>query len=498
MRNTLDYPLRIIATQRILHGERPYVDFQVLYGPLSYYISALLQYPLRHLPPVYSANAENFLCCAIYFAILFGCALRHSVNRLVFSVVLPVAVYAACFIGEYSYYSLLSLLPLGIAACIAPRAFGAGSGSVPRQVLIGILIALGVFMRINFGLYLGASVLVTGLAGLILRRTAVITAAARSLMVAVLAAAALAAIFNAVHILRPSIADTLAYIGLAPASRHIPLSAVLPNAALRPLLISFGAMLVAMLLSVPARLRRSGLEGELVGDLLLCAFASYAAFRFDEVHIYPALLLTLLLLVVRTDSLGAAGSSGISVAWRSTVFAMQAVLFLVCIACWQQRAGPRVLKERYDLWRVPWDDQHGIRNGVSLSPAALQLIQQLDAKRRPGEEVFIGNRQGSCQSTYDMCADIGLYLAIGTLPRQHVWWFDTTSTAFDEVQQEIIAELERRRTPWVIVESAETVGKAPIAHQEAPRFTQYVQTHYSPRHFEQDLDGTKLVLQSRK
>jgi hypothetical protein len=85
----------------------------------------------------------------------------------------------------------------------------------------------------------------------------------------------------------------------------------------------------------------------------------------------------------------------------------------------------------------------------------------------------------ACQSTFDMCTNIGLYLADNTLPRQPIWYFDTASTPYPDIQQRIVDGLQARRTPWIGVQDVFVPDPIGGPTTRSTLLIDYVLSHYS-------------------
>jgi hypothetical protein len=134
---TLDYPIQILSAQRVLQGERPYRDFQVLYGPLGAYVAAAFEWPLRRLPPVTSFQWYVYAALGLFYCVVCVRFSRVRVARPLFligSVVLLMGSVNA--IAPLAYYSLPMTLP-AIAAIVLLPLTVAGPRSRPGKLRAG-------------------------------------------------------------------------------------------------------------------------------------------------------------------------------------------------------------------------------------------------------------------------------------------------------------------------------------------------------------------------
>ena len=476
----LDFPIQVISTQRVLRGERPHADFEALYGPVGHYTSALAEYPLRFLPPAMAANCFYLLCSFGFLAIavyVAGRQIPESRPRFYLGV-LALLVFSTAVLSTYSFYSLPAQLPLYLALLLLSSAFGEIT-SGPRspalaQAAIGMLIGLAIFTRLNFGVYLPIAIAITGMFAFLFGNRRAALGALGCLLAASVMCFVLLGLFAALGIAGPEIADMRRYIPRWAASRGLPLRS-------NPHLILFWLVLLAAtgsLLKVGAKLRRRQADSTLVAHILLYLFISYSLFRFDQEHAYPAALLSLLLV---SDFAFPALRSAPAPSRRSWVgIAEWHWLTVTLIISWFTLGpfGQFNIQRARTYWGSVRQHVPLTRQGVWVYPLEASLLDYLDSVRRPNEEFYVASEQGSCQSTHDNCANLSLYLAEKTLPREKLWYFDTASTAYPEVQEAVVDELRRHETPWIILERLPRRNGAPIDRPEARILTDFVLTNY--------------------
>jgi hypothetical protein len=483
----LDYPIQVISAQRILHGEIPYVDFQVLYGPIGHYFAALVEWPLRSLPPATAANCFYYLSTLLFLVLVIHLASRiPPAEPAVFLAALFVIFISVPTLAILSYYSLPSLLPLFLAMVCATPAIQNAPASYSRalyyQAATGTLLAIEVFTRINFGVYLGIAIAITGLLAFLfgLRQTAI--AALRCLAFALVASSILLLVFTAAGMLRPAIADMMRYIPRAAASRNAPWRSY----ANRHLLRVTSLAVALFLLWVPRKIIRRQIDGTLLPYLVLCAFVSYSLFRFDPVHLYP--LIALLLIIGCTPDLPPARTFDPNASGRRSRVdeissrIMQPVQLLAvslfALVPFGGDMGLHTIHPALDYWRHPAKRPIAV-NGIPISSPELDLLARLNALRTRGEAIYWAGIPGSCQTTTDMCVNLALYLADRSLPATKIWFFDTASTPYEDVQRQIIQDLEKEKTPWIGMQGLIETNSDVPPHPEVNLLQNYVLDHYA-------------------
>ncbi len=478
----LDFPIQVISTQRVLRGERPHADFEALYGPVGHYMSAAAEYPLRSLPPATAAACFYLLCALGFLAITVYVARRQIPDRRprFYLGVLALLLFSAPVISTYSFYSLPAQFLIFLALLLLPSAFGETTSRLRStalaQAAVGLLIGLAIFTRLNFGVYLPTAIAIAGMLAFLFGNRGAARGAVGCLLAAAIVCVLLLGLFAAFGIAGPEIADMRLYIPRWAASRGLPLRS-------NPHIILFWLVLLAAtgsLLKVAAKLFRRQADSSLVPHILLYLFISYSLFRFDQEHAYPAALLSLLLV---SDFAFPALRSAPTPPRRSWMSVADWHWLTVTLMISWFTLGP-FGQFNIQRARTYWGSlrQHVplTRQGVWVYPLEASLLDYLDSVRRPGEEFYVASEQGSCQSTHDNCANLSLYLAAKTLPTEKLWYFDTASTAYPEVQQAVVDELRRRETPWIILETLPRRNGAPIDRPEARVLTDFILTNYEP------------------
>ena len=500
---TLDYPIQILSADRILHGELPFRNFQVLYGPLGHYAAAAFLWPFRKLQPITAFEWYVYVAVLAFYAVVCLRLSRLRLARPVFffgSILLLAATVDT--IAPLAYYSLPMTLPLvAVVVCLPRTVPGTGSSPHAWQVLCGVLIGAEFLVRINFGVYLAVAVLLTGMAAFLFRNRPVAVAAFRCLIVALLAFCVLMAVFAAAGIAAPAMADMRVYVPRAAAGRALPWKL---NAN-HTLVLLTGIAAASLLATALPRLRKGLIGFWLVPYLLVCAFFSYALFRFDPVHLIPLLMMALLLLFeLPADAMPAeAVTFPRPVRWFGLV-EVQVLLVLLLFLRIDLQLKPFYvhLPGSRRVWPhspLVQTDMVVVRHGTEILASEASMLDRLDAMRKPEQEIFWASAPGSCQSTFDACTNLALYLADGILPRQKIWYFDTASTPFEDVQRSIVHGLDAAKTPWVGVQDVYVHQQLGIAHPESSLLQNFIQSHYV-RVFTSDIPGAnrKYSIYARK
>lgn len=489
VKSPLDYPIQIISTQRILHGELPYRDFQTFYGPLGYYVSAFFLWPFRALPAVVSFNSYVFACLVLCYAIVCFVFSRVRVFRPLFLIGGAFLIArSAKTLATIAFYSLPMLLPVVLAAVTVQLAVESPARSSRRalfwQCISGGLIAAEIFIRINFGFYLAFAILLTGVAAFLAGNKPVALAALRCLIAAVAVAFLLLGIFALAGIAAPFITDLRFYLPHAVPGRNVPWKYVDD----KKLAVVTAISLFTTLLRTIGRLYRRDIGFWLVPYILLCGFFSYTFLRFDIVHILPFLVFSLLLLGDLPATRPTMSPTGLTTSqpWYRSYVGLPELQLFVLLFLFHQRAiglleihlfGPPKTLQPYFMPTSP--EPSTVLRNVSLFTKEADMLHRLDALRKPGDEVFWMSAPGSCQSTFDMCANMSLYLAEDILPRQRIWYFDTVTTPYDEVQQRIVDGLEAGKTPWIGVQDVFVRNTIGIGKPESTLLENYVLAHYT-------------------
>jgi hypothetical protein len=246
-------------------------------------------------------------------------------------------------------------------------------------------------IRINFGVYLAIAVAIIGVAASIFGKRAVAVAALRCLILAGVAGCVLLGILAAAGIAGPALADMRDYLPRAAAGRALPWK-MNPNHRLFEVTIPTVACL---LIGSVSRLRRGLIGFWLVPYLLLCAFFSYAVFRFDALHLVPLLMISLLLLFERREDVTGTGkaSQARGIHW----FGLPEVQVLLLLLLFAQIApvlphpGLRALLIARPSTPPPQPaapiDAYTVRHGAGILTQEASMLDRLDRMRKPGEEI---------------------------------------------------------------------------------------------------------------
>jgi hypothetical protein len=489
--STLDYPIQIISTFRILHGEVPYRDFQTLYGPLGYYIAAAFIWPLRVHTPVNGANCYVVACLTIFYAILCTALARLRLRRPVFLVGSATLVAASApFFLAVGWYSLPMLLPVVFATITlqftVPSPIRSPARALLWQSVTGALLAAQMFIRFNFGLYPIFAIAVVAAAAYFFGDRRIAAAGLRCLAFTVGFLALLSMVFAAEGILVPFLSDMRMYLIHNAAGRTVPWKYVDHT-----IVYATAASFIATLLRSLPRIFRRRIDFSLVPYITLSGFLTYTIVRFDTVHLLPFLALSLLLLA---DPSGDAPSKGTQ-PWYRSCFGLPELQLFGLILLLQLLSPMRYISGlEWRLLHIPAHtfsiaSQHpGVvfgpqpvtgRHQVALYTSEADMLDRLDKLRKPTDEVFWMSAPDACQSTFDMCTNLGLYLADNMLPREPVWYFDTPTTPYPALQQHMIEGLQANRTPWVGVQEVYVPNPIGGPSVRSSLLIDYVRSHYS-------------------
>jgi hypothetical protein len=485
--NGFDYAQYVITAQRILNGERPYVDFYVSYGPLAHYQTSAAVWLLHSMPAASAINILFAVCAVAYFAIsgIYAKGLyRESPGY--FAGYCAVLLASAPVIGSYSYYSLLTLLCVVVSFPLVDIA--ASGRDVRTRVLaaaaVGALSAVAFLDRFNFGVYMIAAVTVGGIIALIFRRKSTAAAFFLAVAIAFVTLAVFLACFWPSGIASRYIRDLPGFVSQSLDARAIPYRLIahriiLKLAALGAAIVAFRALLLLLRGEVDSRVVKCGIT--------LCFFI-YSLYRFDIEHIVPFFALSALLIrdhdvKVVSDATDARLLTFLpripAILWTSGALTSRAALVVILLISYVLLDSRGVVRSRLnDLSGGPLV-QHGTkREGMYVSRAEATMLDKLDRLRQPGETVFWAPVAGSCESTFHACVNLALYVAERTVPTPWMWYFDPTFTASGEMQRGILSDLERQKTVWIgmqgLLADAEPRGKI----REATVLQDYVRANY--------------------
>ena len=482
--NSLDFPIQVISTLRILRGEVPFRDFQTVYGPLGYYLSAAFVWLFRFHSPVLAFNCYNLFCLAAFYGILCVRFAKLRLPRpiLLFGGALLIA-YSAKILTVLSWYSLPMLLPVIVAnetlqfTVESPtRSF---KSALVWRCVTGALLAAETFIRFNFGLYLAVAVLFVGIGALVVKNKPVAAAALQILALTAVFLGIFSSAFGAAGILIPFLSDIHTYIRTFTAGRNESWPYV-PHWLAICTAVSFTVIVLRPI----RRILRGQIDFSLAPYIVLCGCVSYTVPRFDSLHLVPFFVFSLILICDPGDIQSAPNAH----VGAPSLLGLPELQIFVLFYLFHIAPREFVTPYPFDHLISPGLSHMAIaskpepstqRNGVQLYSKESEMLQRLHGLRKPGDEIFWMSTPQACQSTFDWCTNLNLYIANGEIPRPSIWYFDTVTTPYPDTQQQIIQDLQAEKTPWIGVEDVfvpNTVG-GPSVHSTA--LIDYVLQHYA-------------------
>jgi hypothetical protein len=483
---TFDLPAAVISAARVANGDRPFIDMNVLYGPVGHYIVASVIRAFPSLPPMTSSERLFFLVSVINLLLITWGTMWLTQKRpyLRWAAVACLVIWGPMFV-RFSYFSGIPFV-IWICACmLAWMGLSDEDAGRPRDMAIAGLGLIGVLMlaiKINFGLYL----LTIGFGVIVIRVLAKRRAAARALIFYCASSIAglvfYAGIMWSTGMLGPYLADMRQFVQHA-SSRQLPLSTLTGTNLLQ--FVDVSAVLV-LLLVVAWQYRHSRIASVIQYYVLLsaCSF-HYLTHRFDGHHFHMflvvALYACLVVLAHHQESR------------FTTAMLTGAVLALMMMAVPESWGA---VVSRIGLFFPAFNPQHNNdanttdvrassaypsvrRGGVQIFPEEAVMLDYVEAQMGAADRVLWATVPGSCQSSYDACVNNMLYMAEGRLPSGRFWLFDTPVTPFPEIQEQMIADLTAK--PVRVVGMQKNWVANPLGHNipESDLLYKYVQAHYN-------------------
>jgi hypothetical protein len=507
-----DLPIQTISAMRAM-SEAPYRDFNALYGPAGHLLQGAFLRVMAWAGPI-AASRLYFALQAAVGVLLFVWVLRRvepAWRTLAAAVVGPGIIVFACYSGL-----AMNLL---LAGLVAAEAAGDVERSAARRVAAGVALAalavLGIFVRLNFGLYAALA----GTVALAARIRRADPAAARVFAAYAVAGVTLTAlvlaVFAAAGALQPYVAQTAGY--LARVGRRTPPwgSQALFAPALAATVVLQAVALAALGLGAARRSAGAAYAGALLLPLL-----SYLFLRFDGHHLYPLLVLFVVIGLVATPErpplraavaaalIGAA--VGLASGTQPGPMVLGAVFGGLAAAVMAGAGAPRMaLVQAVPLvaavalssalsashvrpvWRFAFNASTYARNpevygarpvraGFLLAPDEAALVDELRRQGIRDGEWFLAAAPGTCGCSNDVCVNTALYLAAGALPSVRYWIFDPPTTAFPDVQERIVEDLERTHPRLVVLQRLREATSCPGSegHLEASVLYDYLERRY--------------------
>ena len=487
--NPLDYPFNVITTGRVLEGQKPYVDFALVYGPLTPYLNAVGMLPFLFLPLVPAYNLFYAACIMAYLAFLLWMLLRLLPGHVIPFAALT--IYTALFLpifAHYAYYSFLPVAMLIAAMYLSRRVFAVHltiRQKAPALALMSLLAVAAFFTRINTGAYIFLGLGVVGLCTLISQRGRNWREPATLAAGTMLSAAVTMGILSCLGILGPYVQDMILFLPRYKA-RQLPL----PYNSIELILVTLLVVLLLLLLIDLARRHRFG-AGILSIVISICSY-QYTLQRFDIEHLYSLFpLLPFVCWHIKTDYEDKPGTFSFYAGkkhletWTAPALWIErlswGVMLLIAISC--VSLSSQILRESAYYWTYCFELGHSFTDDtVIILRKEAEMLQDLGSDPDGNSEIFWGSLPGCCESSTQAGPNLGLYLAQKRLPTAKYWYFDPCSTAHDDVQQAMVDDLEKRKFNRIAMQGLidPTIGYLPGNPPESRIFYNYVLSKYSP------------------
>lgn len=493
--STFDYPVALLSAERILAGETPYVNYAVLYGPLGHYLTAVALWVSGGLLPAQAANLF-FGACAILILIVstaFLVMLRRHRPGVADSLLLCLLILSP-MTGLWSYYSGLPTLLVALAilaSCWTYSQRAQRSTQITGAFILAAVAVCTLLTRLNFGMYLFFGVGVAACCSLGVdglkdwRRHCTICVA---VLLVLLVGAAILAHFG---ILQPYLEDMAAYLA-GYKSRRYPLHLRLQESGWNVLQLALiGLLILALLHAAWILIRRRKVGASIFAIFAVLPFVHYAALRYDMEHIYPLfVLLPLLAGIVVSDLTGSGESKSVRPSakplperWPAGALLGSVLLLTASFAPTSMEAvtWAKWFCTNSGEWLSPLPrEDSNYHQGVNILSEETAMLRALPKDVRGDRRILWANVPGTCESTTQTGANIALYVAQGVLPTTAVWFFDTPSTPYPDVQRRLIADVETRQIPRIAMQGMidPTIGYLPGNPLESTLFFDYVRSHY--------------------
>jgi hypothetical protein len=482
-RETFDLPIAVISGDRVAGGERPYVDFVALYGPVSHYATAIAIRVLRMIPPTTAALVWYALLSAINLLFLSIWMFQVSEGRpIILGCGAAALLVSGPMLVRFSYFNGLPMT-LVLGTCVlAKAALDHSSLNAPRRATaaigIAVLGALLLATKLNFGLYVCASAagafFVAAIGGSPFGKRLL---AIYGVALATSVSAGLLAL-NAARMLVPLANETAAFASRAFA-RHLPVTTL--SASSIVVFLAYLAGVMALCASAIAAAAKRNFSICYFAFLTLC-FTHYLWHRVDADHVQaPVLLLTC--------ALAAGAVSMFRSARPRFANGLLCAMVLVAVSAVPQSWGllARRIVDRLPI-RVHNSPTGAVgpawnwvaRNGVAITAEEDKMLSYLNGRMAAQDKVFWASAPDNCQSPLDDCVNLSLYLAQGKLPVGYQWIFDTPISASGEAQRTMMRTLDTARVRFVGF--AKSLRPNPLLGN-APAETalyDYVRSKYAP------------------
>lgn len=455
--STLDYPISVLSAARVASGELPYLDFQVLYGPLQHIVLGGLIRLFRSSAPAFVANIF-FVFPLILFFVLQALRMRslRETRPWLFYALSIYSLLMSGLIGYCAFYSgwaiLMCLLCLHLIEAVTRAEASLGSG-LGIAALLGVTTIAVVLWRFNFGVYVAIASTACLSWGILSN--------ARQRRVLIIAAACY---FGTLVVVGGSLLST--GIGWAFA---VDIADYLPRFKTRewnlvqtlrshphewPVVLVFVSGLAVL-----GSLVVNGIRGHLSATWpylasLLVFFIHYLYVRPDYWHAYPLIcfLPTFCWCALKTN----AAPAEVDDCWAGRMARGTACVALGSAVVLYVGLSANFLYSQRGFWKrtATGEPLVNVRHFVGAKDVNFLVLNQIRNELGLSGDVLWMNLPGESESPLSQGTDISFYLLDGSLPKTRVWFFDPPITSFAENQHKLVDEIESHAIRHVVIQSS--------------------------------------------
>lgn len=483
--NNFDYPITILSAERALAGQRPYIDFYNSHGPVGTYVMAFTMWLLGAWSHTEAVNLFASFCAVFYFGLVSWQIYKLSARRPVVSVILLLYLIALMpIVIVWGYYSLLAIILLALTLLASERIYCdhlSLSEKMPAIFLVSAIAAVSLLMRLNFGLYIIFAVGVIGIWRFYFHATERKAIAVQFFVLAVLIATVLMVFYWSGQA-SPYLRDMMDFFPRYK-TRHYPLSQLLEYRESAILLLFFGLTGLAVVAVAIGLVLRRQVQGGFYGLILLVCLTHFAWQRFDLGHVYPIMLLLPLVWICADNDLAAddkqRGARSDSFLSRS----LQALLgCMILVMASYRHESSNTARQAIRYWQNGRSG-HGspvVRNNVRILRDEARMLDELAREYGPDTGIFWASMPGNCEGASQYGANILLYVAEGRIPEPKIWFFDTITTAYPDVQKRLIDDVEHLKIKRIAMQGPIYSGASNSTNniKESTLFLEYVLARY--------------------
>ena len=448
-----DEGLKLVGAMEVAAGEVPHRDFYANYGPAQFYIFAWLFHWFG-----WSIFVERVCDLAVRAAIVtfsYGFVASYCRQR--------VAIWTAIVCGLWLFSAgipsigspILPLILLSLAGSSLLLPIFAADLPAWRALLAGAIAGTAMLFRYDVGVALAAIQLASmGVAGLRRKRALLYSSLGEYAVGAIAIFLPPALLYLAVAPVHPFVHDIFLYPSKYYArARHLPLPRIhlrsLENLALY---LPPVAAMVAFFDSRDEEQAGKNRNGVLIlFGLLAAVFYFKGIVRISVVQMMLSLVPTVIVIAVLLDATAKRGG-------RLHTLAKCLMGVSIFTATWAGLKEVRVLLlDRQSVLQefvsrgstCPRGGRLDTGLCFVIDPDHAQVITYLDAHTQPSERIFIG------LSRHDrlVANDLLTYFLAARLPATHWAHFDPDLQTRADIQAEMVQELERQATRYVVLES---------------------------------------------